>query len=351
MFVEIKENLATESGPYAAGHTYELPDETAQSFIRANHAMPAAGPEIKCKNIRAAMRQLIANAAHQQSIAMMEKNLARLTANVKARVDNASGEKVLFEPFIGEVGWLVMWHLRLVHFSAAKHKIVCCRPGQQCLYPSASELCYDWKDPIPDSHRVGTDRIDRDWPDLAARFPDAKPVPTGGLAMDEELIPVCIDQKIPIKPRFKRGLKVDVCIGVRQRDFLPAKNYRGWPMIAAALHKKGYTFAIIGSRQSSYPLEGMACMSGDYGDWDSAIELLQNCRVFAGTDSGGAHLASVANGCPMIVQQVPNLAAGTTRCFIPRMADTTSYQVTQIGPKHWDEPEVMLDHILRSLEG
>ena len=98
-------------------------------------------------------------------------------------------------------------------------------------------------------------------------------------------------------------------------------------------------------RATSYPLPNATCMSGDYGDVDAAVELLQSCRLFIGTDSGAAHLASLVNACPMIVQQCPS----GSRNFIDRMAATTDHPVTMIGREHWNQPGVMVEAILNQL--
>jgi hypothetical protein len=266
---------------------------------------------------------------------------------VRARLAMGAGETALFLPFLGEIGWLVMWFMRLVHFSEASRKIVCCRRGQECLFPAADEFFYDWVDPVDDATRSGSDRNRRDWPHILGRFPGAVPVASGNLQFDEELVPVRPGFRIPIRPYQVRGLKADVCIGTRNRKFCPDKNYPHWPQIARTLQSCGLTFAVIGSRESSIPLDGMACMSGDFGDFDAAIELLQNCRLFIGTDSGGAHLASAANGCPLVVQEVPEeIARIKGRCFIPRMAATTDHPVIHLPAATWHQPAELLSRAL-----
>jgi hypothetical protein len=272
-------------------------------------------------------------------------------AVMDAKLELGVGGKAVFLPFQGEAGWWLMHAIRLVHFSQAIHKTVCCKRGQECLFPSADAFDYDWADVVPDELRAGTNRRHSvsaiQWPEIVARYPDSVPVGTGEISHTQELFPYHLESRIPIRPLKVRGLKVDVCVGVRNRAFLPEKNYPHWPYIASRLREKGLTFAVIGNRQTSVPLEGQTCISGDYGDWDSAVELLQNCKVFIGTDSGGAHLSSVANGCPMIVQEVPNTAACTTRNFISRMAATTNYPVTHLPADRWNDPDAFLSEVAK----
>jgi hypothetical protein len=259
---------------------------------------------------------------------------------------NRGSPTKLFLPFLGEFGWKIMHHVRLVHFTEATRKIVCCQRGEECLYPAANEFVYDWKHPIPDDRRLGTDRRKRDWPLIEDRFPDAEAIQAGNIPVWLEAKQVIrIDQRIGIKPYKIRGLSVDVCIGVRARGAAPDRNYTHWPVIARGLRERGLTYAVIGMRATSYPLPNATCMSGDYGDVDAAVELLQSCRLFIGTDSGAAHLASLVNACPMIVQQCPS----GSRNFIDRMAATTDHPVTMIGREHWNQPGVMVEAILNQL--
>lgn len=341
MLLTFVENISTDHGAYVAGQTYDVLDRDAESWVRVGYARLTDGAAISDS-----FADIITQMRRQRRGPVIDP--AKLEAGMLARLDIGAGETALFMPFLGEVGWLVMWHMRLVNFSRASRKIVCCRRGQECLFPSASEFFYDWQDPLKDAERAGTDRVVRQWPEIAAKFPGAVPVLAGGLSMDEELIPLRPGERIPVTPAVRRGLRVDVCIGTRRRKFLPAKNWQHWPRVAEALRGAGLTFAVIGSRESSYALDGMAGMSDEMGGWDAAVELLSNCRLFIGTDSGGAHLASVVGKCPLVVQQVPDPCSGTTRCFIGRMRQTTTHGVEWLGPGEWDSPDTMIERALEA---
>lgn len=258
-----------------------------------------------------------------------------------------SGSKAVFLPFIGEVGWLIMHYMRLVHFSQAKYKIVCCRPGQEVLFPTADEFCTGWHYNAPDTSVTGTGNPMR-WEFAAKAFPDAAPVPSGSLSNQQEFVAIAPGQRIEISPK-RRGLQVDVCIGARRRELLPAKNWPHWQKIADALTDAGLTFAVIGTRDSAYTLEGMTCMSGDYGDFDAAVELLQNCRLFVGADSGSAHLASVVDSRPMIVQNIPRPPHSTNWGWVHRMKATATQPIVEISADDWENPEVMIQAITAAL--
>lgn len=247
-------------------------------------------------------------------------------------------DRALFLPFVGEFGHQLAYHVRLIQFHKAAEKIVCCRPGLEVLYPSATHFFTDWRDPIDDSVRAGAgDALA--WPEIARQFPEFTPVSAGGLTPREEWDQSFIigpDRKIPFAPR-RRGLQVDVCIGTRKRDFLPEKNWPHAQAVADWCRDRGLTYAVIGTRGSSYPLDGQQCMSGDYGDVDAAIELLQSCQLFVATDSGSSHLAATV-GCRMIVQAVP-----ASRCYVERMDRINPGRVAEVSADDWNRPEAMLD--------
>jgi hypothetical protein len=260
-----------------------------------------------------------------------------------SKEEEGAGKKVLFTPFYGEFGWKIMFALRLVHFSKAKYKIVCAQKGEEALYPTANEFFYDWVNPIPDKDRAGTFRDNTiNFPDIYKLYPDAIPVRTGGLSFTQEAIPYHPGPDIDITPKIIRRLDVDICIGTRRREMCPDKNYQHYPAIADYLNKRGITFAIIGNRETSFPLTGMKYMSGDYDDLNSAIELLQNCKLYVGQDSGGAHLASLCKGSDMIVQIV---RGDKHRRFIGHIIENTNRKVTLVHDSYWENPQGIIDEI------
>lgn len=231
----------------------------------------------------------------------------------QVRLQNGAGKPCLFMPFVGEFGHQIMYHIRLVQFHQASEKIVCCRRGFEVLYPSATAFDYDWEDPIDDAVRAGTDRQLRDWPEIERRYPGYRPVQGGNTMLSQETLVLNPGGEIPLKPKT-RGLKVDVCIGTRKRGMAVEKNWEHWAAVGRALQAAGLSVAVIGTREMSYPIEG-AELSGDYGDVDAAVELLQNCKLFIGPDSGSAHLATLAPAPHVMVLPHPY----STR-YLPRMA-------------------------------
>src|ERR1035437_4674171 len=241
---------------------------------------------------------------------LFEDPLPDSSPEIARRLKDGEGKRCLFLPFLGEFGHLLMSHIRFTHFHSASEKIVCCRPGEECLFPSASSFVTDWSHPFPDNRRIGSMRGQRfTWPELCAQFPDAWPVQSGNWTPVEELITIQPSLRLPFKPQL-RGLRVDVCIGVRNRTICPERNWRHWQRLADAITANGNTFAIIGIRPTAPDLVGQTYHTSDY-DTDAAIELLQSCSLYVGQDSGNSHLAAAA-GASMLIFREENSGSQVT---------------------------------------
>ena len=304
MYVLMLQTLATAAQSHKKGTVYDVPDAIGASWCRAGLATRSSTPP-------------------------------DFIGQLMARLDEGVGRPCLFLPPAGvEFGHEVMTCVRLVHFHKAARKVVCCRPGTEVLYPSADEYVTDWVDPVPDLERCGThrDRAPLQWPGLLARYPDHQAISVSGFTMAQEMHTIRPETRIPFEPR-RRGLQVDVAIGVRHREFAADRNWprENWNRVADALAAAGLSFAVIGRRETSYDLPGQEFHTGDYADTDAAIETLQNCRLFVGSCSGAAHLAA-AVGARMLVFRYDD---GQTR-FIDRMETVNPGRVTFM-PNGWED--------------
>src|SRR5262245_10883053 len=88
-------------------------------------------------------------------------------------------ERAIFLPWLGEFGVMLLRWVRYVHWHPAACKVVCCRTGQEPLFPSAASFIYDWPDLLSDADRVGDAGSHNDAPALlkfrtrlAQLFPD-----------------------------------------------------------------------------------------------------------------------------------------------------------------------------------
>lgn len=218
----------------------------------------------------------------------------------------------VFTPFYGEFGWLVMTHLRYVHAHPADEKIVYCERGTECLYPSATRLIpFDhpssddnrwagtvWGDPsVVDRHR------EQIVAEARANFP--------GATIEWDYHYDChwhLSDAVKFKPVREPALpKVDVVLGVRNRRFVPECNFPHWQQVADTLRKQhGLTVGLAGLKSSSFDFEA------DVKAWDhpqgatyGSVDLLSDCRLYVGTDSGVSHLAALMD-TPMVVWYRPH---------------------------------------------
>jgi len=218
-----------------------------------------------------------------------------------------------------------------------------CREGEQVLYPSFQRFVTDWKSPITDTLTAGTMRSPVAWwPNITSRYPDHTPIEQGGLTRTQELIALHPEERIPFRPK-RRGLKADVLIGVRRRDFSPEKNWNHYQQLADALRAEGISYAVVGDRASSFDLDGMAWTSADY-DTDAAIEGMQNCRLFVSSDTGTAHLAA-AVGCRQIVFALHNWKH---RNMVPNMEAVNNGNVQYVADG-WENPTKVIDAMMQEL--
>jgi hypothetical protein len=232
MYIEITiPCLSTEQGPYRGGEIYELPDADALRWINQGIAKPSAQPP------------------HH-------------VIEFYGRLDMGAGKPTLFLPSVAEFGHRILTGYRIVHWHKASRKVVCCRPGEEVLYPSADQFELNWTDPVDDAKRGGTGPALR-WPEIEARYPGYTCIQTGNLSPEQEKLCINPEQRIPFRPKL-RGLKADVCLGVRHRAFCREKNWPGWQLVADALTANGYTFAVIGSRPTTMDLKGQTHTSADY---------------------------------------------------------------------------------------
>lgn len=302
MFIRMTQTIGTADDCYLAGQVYEPSDAIAVSFVRNGAAVWTQQPP-------------------------------EIITQLLQRLDVGAGKTVLFLPFVGEFGHLVMTHLRIVHFSRAFRKIVCCRPGEQVLYPSADLFFTAWENPIPDEKRIATMRSQEfNWPEIRRVFPEAIPLKAGNLTPSQELHCIHAGSSIPFRPKL-RGLYPDVVLGVRRRDFTPERNWPHWQQVADALTANGYTFAVTGDRATSSDLAAQKFHTGDF-DTDAAVEALKNCRLYIGTDTGSSHLAA-AVGAPMMIFRTNG---GNSRDLIPQMEQRNPGRVSALPLSAWDRP-------------
>ncbi|MGO9935475.1 MAG: glycosyltransferase family 9 protein [Steroidobacteraceae bacterium] len=215
---------------------------------------------------------------------------------------------VVILPMYGEFGWLIMTHARFVHSLAARDKVVCCAHGEACLFPSASEFFCDWENPIDDNDRCGYggyrhgDRCGAYDAELIGRLSGLYP----GYLLVRPLTYDCawhLSDAVKFQPGA-RSLQpaVDVALGVRRRNFVHDKNWPHWQMLVRVLNAHGLSVGLVGSKASSVAELPARARAWDHADGDTAgtVDILRQCRLYVGGDSGTSHLAALMD-VPMMV--------------------------------------------------
>jgi len=202
----------------------------------------------------------------------------------------------VFLPFIGEFGWYLMNHVKRIHADPAPDKIVCCKKGHECLFPTASQFYYDWAD-VADGYKAGIH-------DDASHEPALQQAITQHFQLDE------VEWDTPtthgwhdkhtyaahtFKPKclLPYELKADVVITPRFRQMDSLRNWpiENWQFVVDQLNLRNISVAVCGAEGSSYHLEGVKFNSWDYTDVDSDVELMNSAKLVITQESGLQYLA------------------------------------------------------------
>lgn len=205
-----------------------------------------------------------------------------------------STRDVVFLPYFGEYGHFILGYIGFVHtHTIFRNKIVCCRKGDECYFPSASRFniiddkVYDF---VPPDAQRGWDAgsfhsyIRDVYHTIKQDFPGY-----------DFITPVMGYRYVQFELRPKlRGLNFDIILGTRnlRKDRRRRKmNWGRWQELADLLIANGLTVGVIGREKSSFAVKGCT-HSWDCGnDGDCVVEMMQNCKVYVGVDSGVSHLA------------------------------------------------------------
>lgn len=197
-------------------------------------------------------------------------------------------------PFRGELGWYLFCFVKKFHADQSPDKIICCKPGHECLFPTASKFFYDWDD-VPDNKKAGVskmhdeqqimNRIHRKF-GSEMRFSHLAEV--GWHNVHDYAQSTFIPQS-----KHKLGLKTDVVITPRNREIDAHRNWtqEGWQKLVDSLVSRGITVGVCGNAETSFQLENIAIRSYDHIDIDSDVELLNNAKLVLVQESGMQYLS------------------------------------------------------------
>lgn len=239
------------------------------------------------------------------------------------QIKRGSKKACVFMPFMGEFGFFINTFSRYVNYFKCLKKIVCCKKGQEVFFPSADEFFYDWEDFHDDKNKLGANiptgdsKYKKIKAKISSKFRGFDVIEVG------HEIPYRFVQFMPVDLiPFCEELKYDVVIGPRNRARDIQRNYpeEKWQKIVDKLIKNGFSVASIGQKETSYDLKGVSYNSWDNNrPTDAMISMLQNCKLFIGTDTGTSHVATMC-GCPMIIFRKQDWSTN----FIPFMKQINS---------------------------
>jgi hypothetical protein len=205
---------------------------------------------------------------------------------------------------------LILKHCRHIHKGKAAEKVVCCEPGLECLFPSATSYFYSYKNPIADKDRCSDGSYSKG--QRLARYNEELRKQLIKLYPDHTIDPLNYDcpwhtsDSVKFMPKVPHILPaVNVTIGTRKRNFVPEKNFLYWDYIISNLKANGLTIGLIGAKDTSFDI------SADAKSWDhpngptfGTVDLLANCSWFIGTDSAMGHLSALMDVNSIIFREV-----------------------------------------------
>lgn len=260
--------------------------------------------------------------------------------------DPPASASVVVLPHFGEFGWLVARHVRWVEQLQSQHKVVCCRPGEECLFPSASGFVHDWPEGIPDSQRCEDGSGDDD----ACRKLLRERYPSHLLVRPEYPNPWAWDHSaIRIDPQVQHVLAgVDVVLCPRHRDHGVTMNWQHWSRVATELRAAGYSVGLVGRRDASdaeVPCDAMAWHHPG-GATAGTIDLLTHCKLYVATDTGVSHLATML-GVPTLLVNHPVEVNRWTQVDLLRRSTSGPFDVLPVSA--WTDPAQVVAAALAKL--
>jgi ADP-heptose:LPS heptosyltransferase len=228
---------------------------------------------------------------------------------------------LLFLPNYGEFGPTVHKLMKVVNFCKCSKKVVCCKKGEESYFPTANEFYYDWSDFVEDKHKWGfftkkritglginekyryyQKMLQEDYDKIYSKFgDDFNYIHLWKLNKDPIFDKYNHLFKFNLSPKTIYNIKADIIISPRKKESRKENNFKKWDKLIKIFNKKGYSVGCVGTKDQSFHLKNSSVNSWDYPDFSSSIiELLSNCKLYLGLDTGVSHIAALMS-IPMIV--------------------------------------------------
>lgn len=231
---------------------------------------------------------------------------------------------IVFLPWRLEFGTMLMHWVRYVHIRLSERpsgvrSVVCCRPGDEPLFPLADDYFYEWED-LPDNrkkwstYRAGDHQgyLNQLRVHLERRYPGAQLVDPPRKFAQSQVAGNFRPQPVT-ELAMGRGAWPEVLIAPRYREHGAHRNYQHWAQLYSLLVGAGLGVGLLGVESSSIDMPGCRpeWKAWSYDDNLSAtLCLMKHARAVVTTDSGIAHLAVLA-GAPLgVIYDGPGVEAG-----------------------------------------
>ena len=270
---------------------------------------------------------------------------------------------LVFLPWRLEFGTMLMHWVRHVHIQlrdrpAGVRAVVCCRPGDEPLFPGADEYFYDWED-LPDVRKKWASVRDGDHKEymqqlvagLTKRYPGSRIInPPRKFPSDQT------SGNFKPQPRSHIEMPGDkwpqVLIAPRYRNHGVHRNYAHWPEVFNLLNEH-YSVGLLGALSSSVDIP--TCheywKAWFYDDNLSAtLQMMSKARLVVTTDSAIAHLAVLAGARLAVIYDEPGVEAGKPEwpwAFGHMKDHAVNYCSPIIGG--WKNPRVVNDFVARQV--
>lgn len=249
--------------------------------------------------------------------------------------------KTFFPPFFSEFGYYVVSYLREVHFNNYDHKIVSCKKGEECLFPSASEFFYDWED-IQDLDKsvIKTDICQERWPLIIER---ARSIYGQDIEVHYPSFEIRFKEVFPIRGTLKVP-HTDICICARRRGGpFSRRNFQHWQKVVDFCNDLNLTVCVVGKKETTCSdLSRVPFFSFDYEDSsNSVVSFMQNSSITLTTDCGLAHLNSLLCLPQIVIENVNK--RGRMNWILGSRPDL----VTQLPFSCYKDPQPVFDIIKR----
>lgn len=216
-----------------------------------------------------------------------------------------------FLPWRGEFGQMLMHHVRWIHADPAEFKVVCCRPGDEPLFPSAAKFFYNWEDAedaqkktkllkSPENQEyleIVKQRILQEYQGTVHpefRYPlDGCAPQRRGHCPEGNFIPK------PSELCAAPDIRPDILVAPRFRQHGAHRNFAYWDEVIRGLLAAGHDVGLIGAEETSLDKAewGLPSCQKAWTYKDNlgiTLHWMQTAKLVLTTDSGMAHLAVLA---------------------------------------------------------